>query len=225
MIKDQVIIPDSHSRPGISDRRFRWLNKYIKKHGVESVVHLGDHWDFPSMCTHDAHRSDFHQRSYENDCNKGFKDLALVLDGTGAEGDYLEGNHDERPKRFLASNKRFSGTLILPQDMMPVGWTWRGRSFRKGGVLFKHFEVSGNSGKPLSGENPAKTIINKTMCSTIVGHAHGVDIAVKTNGKGRKVIGIVAGCFLDPAQRERYAEDTQKLWVNGFWHLRNVHEG
>lgn len=225
MIKDIALIPDSHSRPGILDRRFRALNKYIKKHGIERVVHIGDHWDFPSMCNQDSKRSDFHSRSYEADLNKGFQDLSLVLKDTGATGDYVRGNHDDRPERFLAENARFDGHLVLPEEVLPAGWTWHRKEFRLEGILFRHFEVTGISGKPISGDYPAAAILKKNMCSTIVGHSHVVDFCRRTRGDGKKITAIVSGCFLDPAQRERYAEDTQRLWTSGFWHLRNVREG
>ena len=177
------------------------------------------------MCTHDSKRSDFHARSYEADLTKGADDIKLILEDEDVEAHYVEGNHDDRIKRFLAENARLVGQVLLPEDVIPKQWKYHCGGFTLGGIVFKHNEVAGISGRPIGGDHVAHSILKKNMCSTIVGHSHIFDMCKRTNGKGKKITCIVAGCFLDEAQSERYAKDTQKLWENGVLMLYNVHEG
>jgi len=53
-LRRHLIIPDTQVRPGCDTTHFDWLAQCILEYRPDVVVHLGDHWDLPSLSTHDA---------------------------------------------------------------------------------------------------------------------------------------------------------------------------
>ncbi len=224
------IIPDSHARPGIGVRRWGWAARLFASCGVDTVVHLGDHWDMPSLCDHDKNAKDFKLRSYVADLQAGHRaldlfDEVLCAEGVSPKKVMLGGNHDEgRVKRYLHEDNRFP---LKVSDFHRPDWKWI--PFQKthniAGVHFCHYFTSGLMGRPIGGENPATSLLNKNHVSCVAGHNHLWDYSERTLPTGRKIQALTAGCFLEIGQKELYAGPSQKMWRNGLTILYGADEG
>ena len=49
-----LVLPDSHARPGVNPRRFRWLLKYLQDTTPDMLLCLGDLADMPSLSSYDG---------------------------------------------------------------------------------------------------------------------------------------------------------------------------
>ena len=91
------------------------------------------------------------------------------------------------------------------------------------GVHYCHNYPTGIMGKPISGDNVARSLLLKNKVSSTVGHCHLFDYSMCTIPTGRKVLGLSAGCYLH--HKEEYARNTQRLWWSGLIVKRNVRQG
>ena len=78
-------------------------------------------------------------------------------------------------------------------------------------------------GSAISGENVARSILNKHKVSATVGHSHLIDYAVATLPNGKKLHALSAGCYLN--HTEHFARDTQHMWWSGLIVKREVKNG
>ena len=44
-----LVIPDTQCKPGHSFEHLEWAGQYAVKTKPDVIVHLGDHWDMPSL--------------------------------------------------------------------------------------------------------------------------------------------------------------------------------
>ena len=58
------IIPDTQCTPDMDDSYFTAIGNAIVDLQPTSVIHLGDHWDFPSLSSYDKGKKSFAGRSY-----------------------------------------------------------------------------------------------------------------------------------------------------------------
>jgi hypothetical protein len=78
-------------------------------------------------------------------------------------------------------------------------------------------------GRAISGENVARSILNKHKVSATVGHCHLFDYALSTLPNGKKIQALSAGCYL--THPEEFAKDTQHMWWSGLVVKREVSNG
>lgn len=227
-----LVIPDSHARPNISMRRFIWLSKYIKDTSPTVVVCLGDLADMPSLSSYDGStltgssrkKASFEGRTIQRDIDAA-NDAIHILDvyHKGRKV-FLMGNHEDRISRAVSLNPELRGTIGL-HDLHLDNWEVHPflDAATLGGIAFSHYFVTGVMGKSVGGEYPAANLIKKQYRSCVMGHSHIWDMAIRTGS--RKLFGLVAGCYLDPAQKEEYAGPAQRLWNSGITLLRDVSNG
>ena len=71
-----VVLPDTQVKAGVPTDHLRWIGRYIwdqfhDKPNVK-IIHLGDHWDMPSLSSWDAPGSkDMEGRRYMEDVEAG----------------------------------------------------------------------------------------------------------------------------------------------------------
>ena len=75
----------------------------------------------------------------------------------------------------------------------------------------------------LSAESTRQLLLTKRFTSSTCGHSHLADFSVRTNGKGRKIMGAVCGVYQD--YECDWAGVTQDLWWKGVLFKRNVENG
>lgn len=231
-----LFITDIHAQPGKNNDRAFLLGKLICELRPDVVIVGGDTGDFPSLCSYDKGKKQFQGRTYQQDvaAHNDFQDKmwheAKKRKKKLPRRVTLIGNHEQRIERAIDVQPELEG-VISYRDLdldkyydtcVPyTGSTPGGVSID--GVYYAHYLVSGSSGRPISGENHASSLLSKRYSSCSVGHSHGVDYSVKTQNDGNKLMGLVGGCFIDYALD--YAGEANKLWWRGVTIKRNVERG
>jgi len=226
-----LVIPDTHAMPGDNNDRIKRMMAWVvnRKVKVTDVVHLGDLWDFGSLCTHDMNDPDWHKRSLEDDIQAGLAALDIMYSAHQAIGatnfHFIEGNHEDRYNKWMKSDNRlvtsgFPKTVsALLKERRPT-FNIRYKPFLSPlslyGTVFQHYFISGVMGRPQGGEHHANNLLKSQHTSCVCGHSHLLSTATRTKGDGSKINALVAGCFVDPAGNFSYAKATKKLWWNGF---------
>jgi len=238
-----LVIPDSHASPSHNNDRFEVLGKYIVETKPDVIVNIGDMADMPSLCSYDKGKKSFENRRYRHDIlsvidaqermfapineyNAGQKankrkqykpELVLTL-----------GNHENRINRAVEAQAELEGTISV-DDLRYKEFGWKVIPYTEpvfiNGIAFCHHFISGVMGRPISGEHPAHSLITKMYQSCVAGHLHTRDFCERTGADGRRLLGLIVGCFLDTDQHEDYAGEANKLWYRGLVMLHDVENG
>ena len=76
-----LVIPDTQCKPGFPTEHLEWVGKYAAEKKPDVIVHLGDHWDMPSLSIYDIGKKAFEGRTYQADSIAGlaFPDMMESL--------------------------------------------------------------------------------------------------------------------------------------------------
>jgi hypothetical protein len=231
------IIPDLQCRPGVPTDHHRWIAQALVEYRPDVVVNLGDHWDMPSMSTHEVPGSEFTEGlRYKADIEAGnlaFKTISCLMDERiealarnhkprwTPRKIFLFGNHEDRISRFVAVNPKFRHIVSI-EDCETLGWERHafGKIVEADGVLYSHFFSSPHSGRAIGGT--AHNRLTKICKSFVMGHVQGLDYGTKILPTGKTLHGIVAGsCY---PSLEHYRGVHQRHW-RGVVILNGVEDG
>ncbi len=223
------VVPDTQVKPGVPTNHMAWIGKYIaeKARGKTEchVVHLGDHWDFPSLSSYDRGTGKMEGRRFEEDVKAGnvaFKTLSLPLERVpGLSLHFLGGNHEDRADRAANANPQLAG--VLGSHLCDTRG-WNRLPFLKpleiGGVVFAHYFYNPMTGKPWGGM--IETRIKNVGQSFVMGHQQQFKYGQVPILGGRR-IGVVAGnCYLH--NEEYLGEQGNNEW-RGILVLHQVENG
>lgn len=209
------VIPDTQVKPGVPNIHMEWIGRYIVDHlgGRDNVtlIHLGDHWDLPSLSSYDKGRKSMEGRRFVEDIaagNAGFDLLNAPLaeynkgrrNKWQPEKVFLLGNHENRITRAIEADAQLDGLLSL--DLLnAAGWGWNVRPFLepfwRHGIGYAHYWYLPNSGRPYSGTN-VETRLRNIGHSFTMGHQQGLLYGLRSVG-GRTQHGLVCGsCYIAP---------------------------
>jgi hypothetical protein len=237
--KTYIIIPDPHAHPNFNNDRADWLGKLILDIKPDVVVNMGDTFDMPSLSSFDKGKASFQGASYEKDINSGLD----FLDRTWhpirkakkkrPKSVYLYANHEKRLDKVLEYQPELSGSKYgisrkdyCLEDYHNVVVDYNGQTpgiYPSDGINFSHYMVSGVMGRPIGGDNHARSLLSKTHSSCIVAHSHLFDYAIHSSPDGKKTMGLVAGVFQD--YQSTWAGNCNNLWWSGVQILRDVEGG
>jgi hypothetical protein len=236
MSKIHLIIPDSHAHPEHNNDRADWLGKLIVDLKPDVVVNLGDMFDLPSFSGYDKGKARFHGRAYRKDLDAGLEfDDRLWAPIRKAKkrkplSIFCEGNHEERMKRALDHQPELEGTIGFKDFQLDKNYNeiveYKGQTpgtIEVDGITYAHYFITGVSGRNVSGEHPAYSLLTKQFQSATCGHIHTFDYSIRTDAKGRRLHGLVAGVYQD--YESDWAGDINKLWSRGIVIKRNVEKG
>lgn len=134
--RTHLVIPDTQSKAGVPNQHLHWIGRYIMDRRPDVVIHLGDHWDMPSLSEYDKGKKQFEGRRYEQDIQAGNDDFAILtkyLDQYNARQRknkkslykpkliFLLGNHEDRIDRAIENNAVLDG-VIGYNDLNTKGW-------------------------------------------------------------------------------------------------------
>ena len=54
-----LVIPDTQVKPEHSVKHLRWAGKYAAEKKPDVIIHIGDHWDMPSLSSYDVGKRSF----------------------------------------------------------------------------------------------------------------------------------------------------------------------
>lgn len=204
-----LVIPDVQSKPGVRSDHLEWIGNYIVEKKPDTVICIGDFWDFPSLSRYDKGKLSFEGRRYVNDVKAGRDAMERLLkplddyNRTAREKYeprkvFTAGNHDIRPSRMVDDNPELMGKLEFA-DLGLHEYGWEVHDFLKvvtiDGVQYSHYFTSGAMGKPVSS---AAALLRERQGSATMGHVQYTDMAMhkKTNN-----IGLFCGtCYLHDEQ-------------------------
>lgn len=225
-----LVIPDTQVKPGVPMDHLRWIGQYLVDKRPDTVVHLGDHWDFPSLSSYDKGKKAMEGRRYEDDVEAGnlgmeilTSPLNFLLHDEKAGGVrkakrydprlvLLRGNHEHRLNRAIEDNAQLDGALSF-DDLESPGWEVHDFLDRVEieGVHYSHYFANPMSGRPYGGQ--AITRLKTLGHSFVQGHQQVLELATRYVA-GRKQTGIVAGAS--------YLHDEDYLGPQGNFHWRGV---
>lgn len=197
-----VVIGDTQVKPGVPTQHLSWIGRYIADQFVGqdvALIHLGDHWDMPSLSSYDQGKKAIEGKRYVEDVQAGNAAFALldepIAKVTGRwkpEKHFLLGNHEDRITRACNDAAHLDGKLSL-DDLDTRGW--QRHTFREvvdiDGISYSHYFYNANTGRPLSGENlyPRLKTIGRSFT---MGHQQGLQYVLRPVGL-RRQHGLVLG--------------------------------
>lgn len=201
-MRRHLLIPDTQVKKGVSTDHMDWIGAAIQKYKPNSVIHLGDHWDCPSLSAWDAKGSLSKEGArYEDDIQSGNEALDRLHKAMGdfkGQKVILRGNHEHRIQRAIEQEPRFVGTIGEHHfNDKRLGWEivpyFHGSPGTKviDGVTYAHFFANPMTGKAIAG-----TITNrlaKIGTTFVQGHAQGLLQGNVQYATGVVRHGIVAG--------------------------------
>lgn len=237
-----VVVPDSHSNSDTDNNRFLWLGRFLLDRQPDVIVNLGDLFDMNSLSSYDKGKKSFEGRRYQNDIACGV-DALFKMDQAYNEYNNRRknikkaplklprkiitlGNHEGfRINRAIETSPELDGVLSI-DNLRLQEFGYEVYPFKTPvcveGVWFCHYFPSGVLGQPVSGVSIASSLIQKNLVSSIQGHSHTWDHAIRSRPDGSKVIGLCAGWY---GEHATYADATDQLWVSCITMLHEVHDG
>lgn len=225
------IVPDVQAKKGAPADHMVWIGKAIREYKPDVVVHLGDHWDFPSLSRYEAPGSMAKEGArIEDDIKAGNDALAAMTKAMGVfkgRKILLRGNHEERMSRAINEDPRLAGTIgfHLLNDRR-LGWEvvdyYCGAPGQiwLDGVVYAHFFAAVNTGRAIGGT--ANNKINHVGESFVQGHVQGLEVGRKQYATGRIKKGVVFGsCYLHDENFKGMANDHER----GVLVLNEVRDG
>lgn len=226
-----IVIPDSHAHPDYNNERYSLLGQLIADVKPDVVIDIGDFWDMASLCSYDRGKRSFQGRSYAADIAAGVEAQDRIKTVLAKRKRKLPrfvrclGNHEQRIDRALDLDPVLVGTIGY-NDLQSKEYGWDERPFLEvvniDGVDYSHYFVTGVSGRPISGEHPAYTLLTKRFKSSTQGHVHTFDFCRRAAGDQR-LNGLVCGVFQD--YDADYAGQANNIWDAGVAIKRNVENG
>jgi hypothetical protein len=232
-----LAIPDTQCKPGVPLDHLTWAGKAICDYKPDVVVHLGDHWDFPSLSSHDKPGSKYFEgKRYMADVEAGNIGMDMLLaplkelqktQKTTKHKVYkprlvfLKGNHCHRLTRAVQSNPMLEG--LMTYDHLNLK-DWEVHDFLKpvfiNGVGFSHYWPVGAMGRPASS---AAVLVNKLHMSCVAGHQQGKQIAYGKRADGKSICGIIAGSYYQ--HDEDYMDQLSNTHWRGLLVMNEVEDG
>ena len=237
-MKRHFLIPDTQVRPGVPLAHMDWIGQAIVDYMPDVIVHIGDHWDMPSLSAHDGPGSmKMEGARYEDDVQAGNDAFARLCAPMEAEQArrlrrkikrwtprkvFCFGNHEQRIIRAVNASPKYAGTIgyhhLRTRD-------WERHDYLErvwiDGLVYSHFFQSAHSSHAIGGTIDNR--LNKIGASFVQGHQQGFMYATRTQASGATWHGLVAGSgYL-------HDEDYRGNQGNNHWRgvvvLNEVHDG
>ena len=228
MSKTHFIIPDTQCKPGLTYEHLTAAGNYILAKRPDVIVHLGDHWDMPSLSDYDKGKKSYEGRRYKADIEAGNKGMDALMAPIEKYNNrqrknkkpiykprkvFLTGNHEQRIQRVVERDAILEGAIGY-HDFNLEKYEWEVYDFLEiveiDGISYSHYFYNPNTGKPYGGK--CHTKLNNVGFSFTMGHQQGKDIAEKHLSNGKTLRGLVAGSF--------YTHDEDYKGYQGNIHFR-----
>jgi len=227
-----LVIPDSHSHPSQSNNRYDWIGQLIYDIRPDVVINIGDHFDMASLSGHSS-KFEMEDKRYQDDISIGI-DALERLDHYVKRAKkkrprkvFTLGNHEARIPRLVSDQPILQGKVDL-SDLQLSENGWEVYPFLDpvivDGVAYSHYFVSGVMGRPIGGDNVARSTLNKQHMSCTSGHSHLLDFATTTKADGKRIFGLVCGVYQD-YHTQWNNNQSEAQWWSGVVIKRDVSHG
>lgn len=240
-----LVIPDTQDKPGVSQDHLTWAGNYILDKRPEIIVHLGDHWDMPSLSSYETSAQKVAEhRDVLADVKAGNEGLRKLWEPVRAWNRRQNHRRRYKPRRILLRGNHDGETNggRIHRALQAEPWLrgffedhplespgWEVVPFLEPivlhGVAFCHYFPRSANGQVMNGRRgapSAKLQVQREARSSTAGHKQGFDYHVQPVG-GRRLHGLIAGSY--------YAHDESYLTPQGQNHWRGlvlkheVHDG
>lgn len=251
MSSTHIVVGDAHAKPEVSNRRFDWLGKYVldyvKDNPEEDVtlIDMGDWEDMPSLSSYDLGKKCYEGRRYIRDIEAAWDARSRVNKPLDLHNERAKRNHEKRLsiRKVAIGGNHFERRVVRAVEGSPMldgvigvgdnrcaDFGWEYIPFLKpitiDGITYVHYWQGRGTSQPIGmGKFSAQVLLREKHTSTITAHNHVLDFATTLNGNGERILGISAGCYLDPDQIEEYAAQNNHNWWRGIIILRGVKRG
>jgi len=202
-MRRHFIVPDTQVGPGHPIDHMAWIGAAIKDYAPDVVIHMGDHWDMPSLSAWTPAGSiDKEGSRYRADIDSGncaLERLEKAMRGFKPKRKViLRGNHEQRIQRVLSADPRLIGAIGY-QDFNDRELGWEVVDYVHGspgaitidGVIYAHYFANPNTGKAIAGT--INNRLSKIGSSFVQGHQQGLLQGNVQYATGAIRHGIVAG--------------------------------
>ncbi len=212
-MREHMMIPDTQIKPGVPMDHLDWIGQYMVDKQPDVVVHIGDHWDFPSLSSYDAGKRSAEGRRIISDIEagcEGWERLWKPLKDYNAkmrfqkgkqyrpECHFTEGNHEYRATIAAEIDAKLDGLIPDVKHLVErenVIYHPYKQMVEIDGIAYCHFFYQPNTGNPYTGM--METRIKNIGYSFTMGHQQGYKSAMIERGNGRVDRGLAAGsCYL-----------------------------
>lgn len=209
MSKKIVIIADTQCKPTESLEYTKWIGEYIADKRPDVVVHIGDHFDFPSLSSYDRGKLSFEGRRLKADIEAGQQGLLNIVTPLKNLQErqkankkkvynprlvFCAGNHEYRFDRLSEEMPELSG-FVGTETLGIEKLGWELQPFLKPveieGIFFVHYLANPFTGKPYGGT--AMSQLKTIGRSFVVGHKQTLDVAIRPTIDNKMQIGIING--------------------------------
>lgn len=210
-MSSHFIIPDTQVKEGVPTDHLLAAADYILDKKPDVIVHMGDHWDFPSLSSYEKKGSAFFEdASLQSDIQAG-NDAMDLIDGALAEYNerqrsnhkplyrprkvFLMGNHEHRMQRLIDSDPVLYRGIIGYHQLHLSQWEVVPflDMINIDGVEYSHYFYNPMSGRPYGGM--MSTRLKNVGFSHTMGHQQGKDMAERKLSNGTTIRGLVVGSF------------------------------
>lgn len=232
-----LVIPDPQVKPGVPLDHLKWIGKAIMEYRPDVIVHIGDHWDFPSLSHWDRGKPrKMEGRRLRDDIDAGNEAMQILLKPlrkywAKSKGKarykprlvFCHGNHEDRLTRQIdAFPYELEG--IVSFDDLDLS-DWEVIPYLKpviiDGIAYAHYFYNPMSGRPYGGT--AHTKLKNIGRSFTMGHQQGKDYAERQIPTGEQQYGLVCGsCYLHD---EEYLGPQASAEWRGIIIKNDVHQG
>lgn len=233
-----LVIPDTQVKPNSPTDHLRWAGLYAAEKKPDVIVHIGDHFDMPSLSSWDVGKKSFEGRRYKDDIEAGIHAMEVFLQPIREEQQRLKvnkhkqwrprmvytlGNHENRIERAIESDPKLDG-LIGYKDLQLEEMGFEVYDFLDVVIIdqiaYAHYFTSGIMGRPVSS---ARNMLSKKMMSCIMGHVQDRDIAYGRRADGTNILGLFSGIYYQHDE-DYLTPQTNSSW-RGVWMLNEVANG
>ncbi|QNR53910.1 putative phosphoesterase [Pseudomonas phage phiK7A1] len=238
MIK-HAVVADTQNKPDEDLSYMSAIGQYLADKKPDVIVHIGDHWDFPSLSSYDKGKRVMEGRRVVDDIRAGKEGMRLMMapiiklqeKQRAAKKKvysprlvFTMGNHEARFDRLANDNPELEGlvgtsTLGIEEYgfevypfLVPVNID---------GIHYVHYLANPMTGKPYGGT--AGNILKTVGCSYVMGHRQVMDFAVRPTLDGKMQLGIINGaCY---PHDEAYKGPQGNTHFRGIMMLSEVKDG
>lgn len=225
-MRRHLLIPDTQVRQNVDLTHFDWLAQAILEYRPDVIVHLGDHWDLPSLSEHDAPGSkEAEGRRVKPDIDVGNeawlrfwtpveKRIKRIISNKKKrwepECHFLFGNHEDRLTRAIFRDPKWEGLLSL--DCLKTPGFQRHdylKIVKIDGIRYCHYFANPHSGRPIGGS--IQNRLAKVGSSFSQGHQQGFLYSC-VQRPDHVAHGLVAGSFYLHDESYRPADVQNSEW-------------
>ena len=226
---DIIVIADTQIDKHSPTDHLYALSRYIWKHKPDTIIHIGDHWDFPSLSSY-ASAKESEGKRLVDDIDSGVEAFRAIMSYTDYRNrkdkkkkyspnkHFLMGNHENRLNRYISNNPALEGIIDLKHIVEREGWNFHEMCTPLwiNDFAFNHYMENPMSGRPMGGSMESK--LNKLPHSFCHGHQQQFQYARRQNLLGKPHVGVCAGSFYMHDEDYRGANNTE---IRGFTHWRH----